>query len=92
MTGLLTADGLDVAAGAALPLSSPEWSRGGGRARARGRVGIGLTVKSGWAAMVLVRTSDRLELLNSTRVELSDPDVPESVVSRQVVEIQAHRL
>lgn len=43
-----------------------------------GHIGIGLTVKSGWAAMVLVRTSDRLEVLNSTRVELSDPDVPES--------------
>lgn len=41
-------------------------------------VGVGLTVKSGWAAMVLVRKSDRLEVLNSTRVELSDPDVPES--------------
>lgn len=42
------------------------------------QVGVGLTVKSGWAAVVLVRRSDGLELLHSMRVELSDPDVPES--------------
>lgn len=41
-------------------------------------VGVGLTVKSGWAAMVLVCRADRLELLESRLVELSDPAVPES--------------
>lgn len=35
-------------------------------------------MKSGWAAMVLVRRSHGVELLDSMRVELSDPDVPES--------------
>jgi hypothetical protein len=40
---------------------------------------IGFTVKSGWAAAVLVeQASGGIRVLDSRRVELSDPDVPEA--------------
>ncbi len=42
-------------------------------------VAIGFTVKSGWAAAVVVaETRDGLRVLDSRRVDLCDPDVPES--------------
>jgi hypothetical protein len=47
----------------------------------RGRPGgaIGFTVKSGWASVVLlVGSADGPQVADSGRVELSDPDVPES--------------
>ncbi len=43
------------------------------------RAAVGLTVKSGWAAAVLLRgTAASPCLIDSRRIELSDPDIPES--------------
>src|SRR5215510_5249219 len=42
-------------------------------------VAVGFTVKSGWASVVLVAGSrEALHLVDSRRIELSDPAMPES--------------
>jgi hypothetical protein len=47
--------------------------------RARTRAAIGLTVKSGWASAVLLIDSATLpRVVDSRRVDLSDPTIPES--------------
>src|SRR5438093_11848418 len=43
------------------------------------RAAVGFTVKSGWACAVLVAGSaDAPEVVDCQRIELSDPDIPES--------------
>src|SRR5438874_7040052 len=43
------------------------------------RAAVGFTVKSGWAcAVLLTGSADAPEVVDCRRIELSDPDVPES--------------
>jgi hypothetical protein len=49
------------------------------RARERVRAAIGFTVKSGWASAVLVAASSTsAEILDSRRIELSDPEIADA--------------
>jgi hypothetical protein len=49
------------------------------RAQSRDRAAVGLTVKSGWAAAVLLGGSPASpRVLDSRRIDLSDPTVPDS--------------
>ena len=49
-------------------------------ARPRSQAAIGFTVKSGWASVVLLEGSaTSVRVVDSRRIELSDPGVPESV-------------
>ena len=46
---------------------------------AKERAAIGFTVKSGWAAAVLIGgTADSPVVVDSRRVEISDPDIPDA--------------
>lgn len=49
------------------------------KARAREAVAVGFTIKSGWAAAVLLDGSGAVpRVLDSRRVQISDPDVADS--------------
>ncbi len=49
------------------------------KARAREAVAVGFTIKSGWAAAVLLGGSSAApRVLDCRRVEISDPDVADS--------------
>jgi len=42
------------------------------------RAAVGFTVKSGWSCAVLIAADSRPRILDSTRIDLSDPAIPES--------------
>jgi len=57
--------------------TAEEYSENMGRSKTR--AAIGFTVKSGWASAVLLAGSAELpQIVDSRRIELSDPAIPES--------------
>jgi hypothetical protein len=61
-------------------MRSPVTHRAHDRMQPRSQAAVGFTVKSGWASVVLLAGSaTSVRVVDSRRVELSDPAIPESV-------------